>query len=248
MQRFRSQAPPPGNLEQPARITLRPLLSTVGWPRGLWHRTVIPAQGANTPCRGFKSLTYRWNPTPRPLPNQSLFFVIATDSLCQTLFRRKFMTSISTLKTDMMQTIAAIDALDSLRDSLRETIRKLNELPPTAISLLAEPSLTTAPAAPTANGHQSELPFRLQRSSGRQTQFGRLAEFFVGRQNQPATVEEMCGAIQTSRSALTNILYRTQREAFESRSVTGHHPRLRAWSLRQEVYQSVLGQTRQPEG
>jgi hypothetical protein len=165
-----------------------------------------------------------------------------------TLILEENMPSIAAIKAELVQIIEALEsrktAIDSLLASLTDTVQKLERLTPELLNIVGQP--VPALPSPDTSENQHEF-FRLHQASGRQTQFGRLALYFIGRENTPATVEEMRHAISASRSALTNMLYRTQKEAFISHPMPGGHPRLRGWSLRPEVFRAVVERMRRDQ-
>lgn len=56
------------------------------------------------------------------------------------------------------------------------------------------------------------------------------------KKNEAAPVREIGRAIGASRSAATNVLYRTHREFFQQHDVPGSD-RLKTWSLKPDVFQ-----------
>ena len=166
------------------------------------------------------------------------------------------MQSAPTMKAAIMEMIAMIEhkkrSLDELLDSLKDTIRKLDRLPPEA-EMFLQPGASTRDRPPPASSEAStstigrlatdnsdEMAMAQRQLAGhRSKQFKKLAMFFVDRKNRPATVRELTAAIGASRSATSNILYRTQKEAFVSYRVEGER-RLRSWSLKPELYQRLI--------
>jgi len=156
------------------------------------------------------------------------------------------MPSIAAVKAEIKQLISVIqsrmDVLGSALASLKETLHRLDALPPDIGEATFAPSPTPPRLLhrPPNRVLSEETVRRLRRKyGGRDTQYDKIARFFVTRKNTAATVAQIATAIDASRSATTNILYRTQKEAFISQRVEGE-VRLRSWTLRPDAYQRAL--------
>jgi hypothetical protein len=136
-----------------------------------------------------------------------------------------------TLKAELLNMIAAIDekqrAMEELKTALKEAVAKMDQLPSEISGLLfvrghlaTEQETTAAPPSPLGM---------------RSKQFKKIVAFFVQERNCPATVRQIMDAVGIGRSALANILYRTQKEVFISQRVPGER-RLRMWTLKQSIY------------
>ena len=151
------------------------------------------------------------------------------------------MADIAELKSGLAQTIETLaekrDSLTLAIDSLKEALAKLSDL--------SEDHKTPISASPGLDVlFEGDLTPRLAIAALRTgTQFHRIAMLFVERKNEPITVAEISQEIHASRSATTNILYRTQKEAFASARVPGHS-RLKAWRLRPDLYKVILEKMR----
>jgi hypothetical protein len=66
------------------------------------------------------------------------------------------------------------------------------------------------------------------------TQFARICMLFLESDNMPMTLIDIARGIDASKSAVANILYRTQRGAFVSERVPGHR-RLRVWTMHPQL-------------
>jgi len=160
------------------------------------------------------------------------------------------MTSPSDTKADILAMIEALEAkkrsIDELLSSLKETVQKMEAMPPELSELLLRPLKQNAQqeALFTFGEHGIGNPVRAF-TRLRSKQFSSICTYFVQNQNQPVTVRELMNALGISRSALTNILYRTQKEAFASARVPGDR-RLRVWSLKPEVFRQFVDEMGQP--
>jgi hypothetical protein len=122
-----------------------------------------------------------------------------------------------------------IQQLQGILVSLEETIGKMDEVYREEGEII-EPQLPQIMfELPTG---QDAVDRILRKRSG---QFQTLVRFFVSRHNLPARVSDLATAVNTSKSAVSNILYRTQKEAFSSRDAPGGS-RTKLWSLKKEVF------------
>jgi hypothetical protein len=139
----------------------------------------------------------------------------------------------TTVKDGIQDMIATIERkkreLDQLLASLKDALAKLDTLSPELGEMLLQPELR---AVPTVEPKAATAPLTAELIKWpRIKQFAAIAQFLADRENTPATVKQLADAIHASRSSVANILYRSQKEAFESHRVEGEK-RLRAWKLR----------------
>lgn len=151
------------------------------------------------------------------------------------------------MKHDILSMIETLEAkkrsIDELLNSLKETVQKIEALPPEVSELLLRPIKQTVQETTGQQPSRYEESRRAARSytTMRSKQFSSICTYFIQNKNSPVTVRELMIAVKISRSALTNILYRTQRDAFVSQKVPGER-RLRKWTLSPEAYQQFVEQ------
>ena len=158
------------------------------------------------------------------------------------------MSSLADMKAELSSIIAAVEnrkqLLDSLISSLREAFDKLEEFEGESVDLFGRTPAARLEHAPSEReGHA-----RLARSASRRgTQFHRIVGFFLHRGNEPADVATLATEIEASRSATTNILYRTQKEAFVSSPARGGARRM-LWKVHPLLFEMLSERNRQNPG
>jgi predicted DNA-binding protein YlxM (UPF0122 family) len=157
---------------------------------------------------------------------------------CQTEFEAKTMTTLRQEISAIIETIKRKKQLfDDLLESLGNTLDKLDELPPDMAEMILEPMRQRVAEVTSP----STTSFARTVRARKHTQFARICHLFIQNDNDLMSIQDIAREINTSKSAVANIIYRTQRGAFISERAPGHR-RLRLWKLQSQVYREILEQ------
>ena len=115
---------------------------------------------------------------------------------------------------------------------LTEALGKLNAANPTLNGLKQE-------AASRRNGTTTPVSRERKTRNGTLTHYEQMLDYFLDRNNAPATVREIAATMGVHQHSVNNVLYTSYKEHFESKFLE-EFKRRRAWYLKQDIYDRAM--------